>query len=97
MTWCEVGEALCHKAATDEGHGRSPDFMRAVARLFAGEVATKAYVNGTKIAQGCGEIMDDVAPLRSLISVRSRATSWPIWTKLPQTSCSSGLFNPVTL
>jgi alkylation response protein AidB-like acyl-CoA dehydrogenase len=60
MTWCEVGEALCHKAAADQGHGRSPDFMKAVARLFAGEVATKACVNGTKIAQGCGEIMGDV-------------------------------------
>jgi len=60
MTWCEVGEALCHKAATEQGNGRSPDFMKAVARLFAGEVATKACVNGTKIAQGCGEIMDEV-------------------------------------
>ena len=62
MTWCEVGEALCHKAATEQGNGRSPDFMKAVARLFAGEVATKACVNGTKIAQGCGEIMGEVVP-----------------------------------
>ena len=62
MTWCEVGEALCHKAATEQGNGRSPDFMKAVARLFAGEVATKACVNGTKIAQGCGEIMGEVIP-----------------------------------
>jgi len=60
MTWCEVGEALCHKAAA--GDGRSPEFMRAVARLFALEVATKVYVNGTKIAQGCDEIMGDVVP-----------------------------------
>jgi alkylation response protein AidB-like acyl-CoA dehydrogenase len=60
MTWCEVGEALCHKAAA--GDGRSPEFMRAVARLFALEVATKVYVNGTKIAQGCEEIMGDVVP-----------------------------------
>jgi hypothetical protein len=36
--------------------------MKAVARLFAGEVATKACVNGTKIAQGCGEIMGEVIP-----------------------------------
>jgi hypothetical protein len=62
MTWCEVGEALSHKAAADQGHGRSPGFMKAVARLFAGEVATKVCVNGTKIAQGCGEIMGDVVP-----------------------------------
>jgi len=60
MTWCEVGEALCHKAAA--GDGRSPEFMKAVARLFALEVATKVYVNGTKIAQGCEEIMGDVVP-----------------------------------
>ena len=43
MTWCEVGEALCHKAAAGQGHGRSPEFMKAVARLFAREVATKVY------------------------------------------------------
>jgi hypothetical protein len=35
--------------------------MKAVGRLFAGEVATKVIVNGTKIAQGCGENMGDVA------------------------------------
>jgi len=62
MTWCEVGEALSHKAAVDQGNGRSPDFMKAVARLFAREVATKVCVNGYKIAEGCGEIMGDVVP-----------------------------------
>lgn len=62
MTWCEVGEALSRKAAADRGNGRSPDFMKAVARLFAREVATKVCVNGYKIAQGCGEIMGDVVP-----------------------------------
>jgi alkylation response protein AidB-like acyl-CoA dehydrogenase len=62
ITWCEVGEALCHKAASDQGHARSPGFMKTVARLFAGEVATKVCVNGNKIAQGCGEIMADVVP-----------------------------------
>jgi hypothetical protein len=60
MTWCEVGEALCRKAAAAQS--RSPEFMKAVARLFALEVATKVYVNGTKIAQGCEEIMTDVVP-----------------------------------
>jgi alkylation response protein AidB-like acyl-CoA dehydrogenase len=62
MTWCEVGEALSRKAAADRGNGRSPDFMKAVARLFAREAATKVCVNGYKIAQGCGEIMGDVVP-----------------------------------
>jgi hypothetical protein len=36
--------------------------MKAVARLFAMEAATKVYVNGTKIAQGCDEIMGEVVP-----------------------------------
>jgi alkylation response protein AidB-like acyl-CoA dehydrogenase len=62
MTWCEVGEALCHKAAAAQSQGRSPEFMKAAARLFALEVETKAFLNGTKIAQGCGEPMSDVIP-----------------------------------
>ena len=62
MTWCEVGEALCHKAAAGQGQSRSPEFLKAVARLFALEVATKVYLNGTKIAQGCDEIMGEVTP-----------------------------------
>jgi hypothetical protein len=62
MTWCEVGEALCHKAAAGHSQGRSREFMKAVARLFALEVETKILLNGTKISQGCGEIMGDVVP-----------------------------------
>jgi alkylation response protein AidB-like acyl-CoA dehydrogenase len=62
MTWCEVGEALCQKAAAGHSHRRSPEFMKAVARLFALEVETKVFLNGTKIAQGCGELMGDVVP-----------------------------------
>ncbi len=62
MTWCEVGEALCHKAAAGPSQGKSPEFMKAVARLFALEVETKVFLNGTKITQGCGEIMGDVVP-----------------------------------
>jgi alkylation response protein AidB-like acyl-CoA dehydrogenase len=60
MTWCEVGEALCRKAAV--GQGRSSEFTRAVSRLFALEVATKVYLNGNKIAQGCDEIMGEMVP-----------------------------------
>jgi alkylation response protein AidB-like acyl-CoA dehydrogenase len=67
MTWCEVGEALCHKAATHDGRERSRDFMAAVARLFSREAAGKVFLNGTKIAWGCEEIMDEVIPkLREL-------------------------------
>jgi alkylation response protein AidB-like acyl-CoA dehydrogenase len=62
MTWCEVGEALCHKATAGQGQSRSPEFLKAVARLFALEVASKVYMNGTKIAQGCGEVMQDMVP-----------------------------------
>jgi alkylation response protein AidB-like acyl-CoA dehydrogenase len=74
MTWCEVGEALCRKAATYDGRGRSRDFMAAVARLFAREAAEKVLLNGTRIACGCEEIMDEVVPkLRDLdLGVASR-------------------------
>ncbi|RLB29725.1 MAG: acyl-CoA dehydrogenase, partial [Deltaproteobacteria bacterium] len=43
MTWCEVGEALCQKAASYHGKERSAEFMNAAARLFAREVAEKVY------------------------------------------------------
>jgi hypothetical protein len=36
--------------------------MKAVTRLFALEVETKVFLNGTKIAQGCGDFMGDVVP-----------------------------------
>jgi hypothetical protein len=52
ITWCEVGDALCHKAAQYQGGDRSPEFMQAAARLFAGEVVEKVYINGLKIARG---------------------------------------------
>jgi alkylation response protein AidB-like acyl-CoA dehydrogenase len=74
MTWCEVGEAFCHKAANYDGRDRSRDFMAAAARLFAREAAEKVFLNGTKIACGCEETMDDVAlKLRELdLGVASR-------------------------
>lgn len=61
MTWCEVAEALCHKAATG-GSGRSVEYLEAVARLFVRESAAMVYVNGCKIAQGYGEKIDEVLP-----------------------------------
>ncbi len=56
MTWCEVAEALCHKAASyASGKGRwTHDVMKATARLFARETVEKAFVNGLKILKGCG-------------------------------------------
>jgi len=59
MTWCEVGEALCSKAASYQGDGgRSADFLAACARLFAREAVVEVYVNGLRIAQGCQEALD---------------------------------------
>jgi alkylation response protein AidB-like acyl-CoA dehydrogenase len=67
MTWCEVGEALCHKAANYAGREHSRDFMAVAARLFAREAAEKVFVNGTKIACGCEDRMDEMVPrLREL-------------------------------
>jgi alkylation response protein AidB-like acyl-CoA dehydrogenase len=60
MTWCEVGKALCEKAADYEGAERSPEYMKASARLFAREVAEKVYINGLKIACGCDQEMPEV-------------------------------------
>ena len=61
MTWCEVGKALCQKAAVYEGRERTPEFMKAAARLFAREVVQKVYLNGLKIAHGYDQTMDEVA------------------------------------
>ncbi len=68
MIWCEVGNALCHKAAVYEGgQDRSVDFTKACARLFVREAIEKVYFNGIKIAQGCGPIMDEaIEELNSL-------------------------------
>ena len=60
MTWCEVGAALCHKAAQHDGKGRSKEYMRATARLFGREVLERAYINGHKIAQGCSPLLDEL-------------------------------------
>ncbi len=60
MTWCEVGDSLCRKAASGEDKERSPEFMKATARIFAREAVEKVYLNGMKIAQGCGQTVDEV-------------------------------------
>jgi alkylation response protein AidB-like acyl-CoA dehydrogenase len=59
MTFCEVGDALCRKAAEYEGKDRTPEFMKASARLFARDVIEKVYLNGLRIAQGCDQTMDE--------------------------------------
>ena len=58
MTWAEVANALCHRAAADES---GPAFMKAAARLFAREAIGKIHANGLLISQGCGTILEDVA------------------------------------
>ena len=60
MTWCEVAEALCHKAAVYQGGKKwSPDFLKAVARLFARQVAELVRGNGAKILRGAERVCPD--------------------------------------
>ena len=66
MTWCEVADALSRKAAFYKGgQTRTPEFMRAAARLFAREAAEKVYTNGMKVAFGSGAQLDE---LRAVLS-----------------------------
>ncbi len=60
MTWCEVANALCQKAAVYAGdQGRSQDFIKACARLFVRETVEKVYFKGLTIAHGCGTLIDE--------------------------------------
>ena len=61
MTWCEVGAALCKKAADYNGKARSHEFMEASSRLFVREVAEKVYVNGLKICMGSDKELKGLA------------------------------------
>jgi len=60
MSWSEVGDALCRKAAQYRGKERTPEFVNAASRLFVREVIEAVYLKGLKIAQGCETVMDDV-------------------------------------
>ena len=61
MTWCEVGDSFCRKAAAYEGgQKRSQDFMKASARLFARDAVGKVYQNGLKIIHGYNQKIEDV-------------------------------------
>jgi alkylation response protein AidB-like acyl-CoA dehydrogenase len=63
MTWCEVAEALCDKAAGHGRSGRSAGFLCAAARVFAREAVTKVYLNGLMIARGSEEKVDEILPV----------------------------------
>jgi len=76
ITWCEVGEALCRKAANFEGGVRSKEYMDAAARLFAGQVVEKTLFNGSKIACGCGESMDEMLPKLRELDLRTTLKSY---------------------
>ena len=68
ITWCEISSAICQKAAIYDGsQGRSVDYVKACARLFARKAIEKVYTNGLKIAQGCGpDIAEAVEELNSM-------------------------------
>jgi alkylation response protein AidB-like acyl-CoA dehydrogenase len=63
MTWCEVGEALSHKAAERGEENRSAGLIKAAARLFAREAAAKVYLNALTIAMGYEQRIDEILPL----------------------------------
>ncbi len=70
MTWCEVGKALCHKAATyDGGEKRSIPFMKTAARLFARDVIEKIYFNGLKIVHSCDQTIDEMTEKLNAMNV----------------------------
>ena len=68
ITWCEIADALCNKAAIYDGEQlHSGDYVKACARLFARQAIEKVYINGIKIAQGCGaDLAEAVEDLNAL-------------------------------
>lgn len=70
MTWCEVAEALCHKAAGPGPKGRSAAFLQAAARLFARETVAKVYLNGLMIARGSEAKVDEILPMLNTLEMR---------------------------
>ncbi len=61
ITWCEIANALCHKAETlNKSQDRSKEFLNASARLFVKEAIEKLYINAMTIAYGCGKDMEDI-------------------------------------
>ncbi|MFC1838892.1 acyl-CoA dehydrogenase family protein [Thermodesulfobacteriota bacterium] len=60
ITWSEVANAMCKKASESNDSKKSPEYMKAAARLFAREAIEKVYINGLKICQGCETHIDDL-------------------------------------
>ena len=71
MTWSEVANALCKKAADYSGKDRSSEYMKAAARLFAREAIEKIYLNGLKVCQGCEISIDDLSEKLGAINMAS--------------------------
>jgi alkylation response protein AidB-like acyl-CoA dehydrogenase len=69
VTWCEVGKALCEKAANYNEKERTTEFMETTARLFARDVSEKVYVNGLKIACGCDKDMPEVMEILNTLNL----------------------------
>ncbi len=61
MTWCEVADAVCRKAAQAGSGPRSRAFLLAAARLFALEAAETVQRSGLRIARGCGKDLAEAA------------------------------------
>lgn len=61
ITWTEIAAALCKKAAGSNDSAKSPEYLKASARLFAREAIEKVYINGLKICKGCETTIDDLA------------------------------------
>ena len=67
MTWCEVAESLCRKAAQAPTSERTPEFLLAAARLFVNEAMGKIYLHGLKIIQARdGDMAESAGKIRGL-------------------------------
>jgi len=83
MTWGEVAEALCQKAAAYQGGKKwSPEFMKAVARVFARETVELAHQNASKILRGCEAVSPEADKILA---------------QLPVTQCQAGLLKDLDL
>ncbi|MBN1907205.1 MAG: acyl-CoA dehydrogenase family protein [Deltaproteobacteria bacterium] len=71
MTWTEVAKALCIKAANYAGKEKSPEYIKAAARLFVREAVEKVYINGLKICQGCETPVDELSEKLSAMNMAS--------------------------
>ena len=67
MTWCEVAESLCRKAAHASAVERTPEFLLAAARLFVNEAMGKIYLHSLKIIQDSdGDMTESAGKIRGL-------------------------------